>query len=262
MTEQADQKRTARIVHHKDGKRSIKRLGPKPIVSTVKHQPTTPEQRAAREPQLLKRTPQPKRPISLAKTSIQVVPEPKTSSAKRNARKIAKAPPAPITAAPTTIRERTYHEHSIDHSTHVNTTNQVPKLLRRIKARNGSHVEQFQRDYEMAGSDLRSSSMDGTGGGSSGMATPFPLAKVQAIDRLKAFEEKNMVAFLVCEAVLIYNATPTTIHAAGGPQHTVVSAMIRDSVEDLAGFYSPSRKRPDKRLAYLSKVIEEAKRKV
>jgi len=71
MTEQADQKRTARIVHHKDGKRSIKRLGPKPVVSTVKHQPTTPEQRAAREPQFLKRTPQPKRRMVRGENAVE-----------------------------------------------------------------------------------------------------------------------------------------------------------------------------------------------
>ena len=200
--------------------------------------------------------------ITLARTSFEQTSPvasdgPKTKSAARNARKLAKQPKK-ITAAPSTIKERTHHEHSVDKAAYVTTTNKVPTLLRRIKARTGTHVELFVKDYETVGSDLRSPNMAGAGGGSSGV--PFPMAKVQAMDRLRAFEERNMVAFKMCEAVLIYNASPASIHEMGGPQHVVVSHMIREAIEELADFYTPKRKRRDKTLAVLVKLVEEARR--
>lgn len=171
---------------------------------------------------------------------------------------LAPDPGASKPAKPHTIKERTHDENSTDKAAYVTTTYTVPKLLRRIKAPTGSHVEQFQRDYELVGSDLRSASLTGGGGGN---AMPFPMAKVQAADRLKAFEETNTRAFKMCEAVLIHNETPQSIHKKGGPQHVVVSHMIREAIEDLAAFYTPQRKRPDKVLALLVKVVEDARRR-
>jgi hypothetical protein len=170
--------------------------------------------------------------------------------------------PNPLESKPEkrqTVKERTHHESSTHHAAYVQTTNKVPKLLRRLKARTGSHVEQFQKDYELVGSDLRSASLDGAGGG--GVSTPFPLAKVQAADRLKSFEANNEMAFRMCEAVLIHNETPQSIHQKGGPQHVVVSHMIREAIEDLAEFYTPQRKRPDKLLALIVKVVDDARRR-
>lgn len=228
-----------RIAKHRDGTRSLKRTVVARGIRPAKPSITLPAD--------------PMQP----KTAI---PDGSTKSAARNARKVAKAPPAPKLATPETIKERTHHEHSVDQAAYVQTTNVKMKMLRRIKARTGSHIEAFERDYEMAGSDLRSSAMEG-GGGGGGMATPFPLAKVQAIDRLKRFEQENMVAFKMCEAALIFGHSPASIHKAGGPPHVVCSHMIREAVDDLAAFYTPQRKRPDKNLAVVVKLVDEARRR-
>lgn len=198
------------------------------------------------------------RPISLPPDPMK--PAPSTKTAKRKQKKAATVADKQITAAPATVRERTHHEdaRSIDKSAYVTTTNQVPRTLKRIRARTGNHIEAFQRDFELVGSDLKSFDLAGVSGGGGG--TPFPQAKVEAVDRLRQFEQRNMVAFKMCEAVLIHGMTPASIHAAGGPQHVVVSHMIREAVEDLSEFYTPNRKRPDKMLAVLTKAIESAKR--
>lgn len=226
------------LTHHQDGKVSIKRKvvargirPPKPEIALVA--PSPPAQ-----------SPIPKR----------------TKAAARNARKLAAAAAVPITAAPKTHKERTHHEHSTDKAAYVSTTNGVPKLLRRINARSGSHVESFQKDYELVGSDLRSANMDGAGGGGGGVA--FPLAKVQAADRLRAFEATSFESFKWCEAVLIFNETPATIHKKGGPEHVVCSHLIRRAISDLADFYTPNRRRPDKTLAAIVKLVEEKRRQV
>lgn len=205
----------------------------------------------------------PPKPSAIRLASVSILndppaPEPKTTSAAKNARRIASKPPAPITAAPKTFHDRTHHDwHPGGHV--VTTTSAVPKILRRAKARTGSHIESFQRDYELAGSDLRSPNLGGVSSG--GKADAIPLAKIQAVDRLLEFEERFPRAFTICEAVLIYGAQPSTIHKLGGPQHSHVTAQIQDAVEDLANFYSPKKKRPDKKLAAYAKFVEEAKRK-
>lgn len=194
-----------------------------------------------------------RRKISTAKVSILAAPPTKTAAKK--AKGHAAEPYLPSLAA--TTRERVHHADGFDQAAYVTTTNFVPKTLRRAKARDGAHVESFQRDYETAGSDLRSANMEASSG-AAGLA--LPLHKIQAIDRLKEFEKINPRAFGVCEAVLIYNARPSDIERRG-VNSTIASTMIQDAVEALAGFYTPAKKRPDKRLAAFAKHVEEVRRR-
>lgn len=190
--------------------------------------------------------------ISVAKVAIQEAAPPRT--AKKASRK-RQPDPAP-TARLATHRERTHHDWTGDIPAYVQTTDQVRRVLTRAKARTGSHVASFVRDYETAGSDLRSPGLE-MGSGANGL--PLPLNKIQAIDRLRDFERLNPRAFGVCEAVLVFGAKPADI-VRKGVNHNTVSTMIQDSVEALAGFYTPNRRRPDKRLAAFAKFVEEAKR--
>lgn len=189
-------------------------------------------------------------PITIDRSAIAIRPDTKT--AKRNAKKPKEAPKL---ATPQTYRERTHHESfSTDRSAYVTTTNIVPKILRRAQARNGSHVEAFQRDYEMAHTFMKSPNMEVSTGG---QPTPFSLAAVQAVDRLKAFREKNERAFLICEAVLVHGTNSTTVAKIMKTPNRVATEAIRDAVDDLAGFYTPQKKRPDKKLAAIAKFVEE-----
>lgn len=194
-----------------------------------------------------------RRKVSTAKVTILQAPPTKTAAKK------AKGKPAEpyLSSLPATTRERVHQHGGYDQAAYVTTTNLVPRTLRRAKARDGAHVESFQRDYETAGSDLRSANMEASCG-SDGLA--LPLHKIQAIDRLKGFEKLNPRAYGVCEAVLIYNARPSDIEAKG-VNSTIASTMIQDAVEALAGFYTPSKKRPDKRLAAFARHVEEVRRR-
>lgn len=255
--------KSARIVNHRDGTKSLKHDGKVAKLSAPKtrREVSSPpmEFRENREGTFLARRPTNAK-ITLPTVSMQAAPPPpapKTTSAAKNARKVAAAPPAPITARPKEFHDRTHHEsHPGGHV--VTTTNAVPKILRRAKARTGSHVESFQRDYELAGSDLKSPNLGGVSGGGSGDAVP--LQKIQAIDRLLELERLYPRAFKICEAVLIYGAQPTSIHKLGGPQHALVTRQIQDAIEDLANFYTPAKKRPDKALAAWMKFVSDAKR--
>lgn len=167
----------------------------------------------------------------------------------------------PKTAAPKTIKERMHHDWTGDKSIIANTTNRVPRLLKRLKITAGSHVERFQRDYEIAGADVRSPDLIGAPGGGNGL--PLPLNRIEAARRLNEFREsKGEESFLICEAVLIHGAQPSEIHARGGPENKVVSELIRISVNKLAEFYTPSRTRPNRALAAFARYIEEQKRRV
>jgi len=260
--------KSARIVNHRDGTKSLKHDGktprsPAPKTKRAAPQPAPDEaSRIAREGTFLAPRRSLKTKITLPTVSLQrdVEPEqPKTRSAAKNARKVANAPPAPITAAPKTYQERTHHDWDQNKSAIVTTTNVSNRILKRAKARTGSHIECFLRDYEMVGSDLKSPNMGGVSGGGTGDAVP--LQKIQAVDRLLEFEERYPRAYTICEAVLIFGAQPTSIHKLGGPQHALVTRQIQDAVEDLANFYTPAKKRPDKALAAWIKFVSEAKRK-
>lgn len=210
-----------------------------------------------------------KRTISLPQINFGVAPEAKrapdpadqepasTKTQKRKAKKAAKDIGPKLATAPTT-RERTHHQHAVDGSAYVTTTNMVPKMLRRCKARTGEHVEAFQRDYEIAGSSLRSPGLDVSTGGS-GLA--LPLAQIQAVDRLKEFRERNERAFVTCEAVLIYGTSPAEISRRAGVAKGIAYQVVRDSVDELANFYTPAKRRPDRYLAAVARIVEEARLK-
>lgn len=234
-----------RVTRHKDGKVSIKRRKiacglPSAIV------PILPGRRKT---------------APVAVEAVSLPPETKSASKKRRKKaKRATKPAAPKTAAPKTIREHMHHEWDGSKPSYVNTTNKIPQLLRKVRARWGSHVEQFQRDFELVTSSLRSVNLDGAGGG--GNALPVPLAQVQAQDRLKAFEEWRPDSFVIAKLVLVDSVAlnaiplPSKYKRDGGRRR-----MLQEAVEDLASFYTPRKMRTDKSLAAFAKMVEEAKRR-
>lgn len=256
--------KSARIVNHRDGTKSLKhdgKSGKLPPPKTTRPAPSNPseEHRLARAGSFL--APRRSIKITLPTVSMQAAPEPpapKTKSAARNARKVAAAPPEPITARPKEFQDRTHHDSNPLKPVTVTTTNTASRILKRAKARTGSHVEAFLRDYEVVGSDLKSANLGGVSGG--GMGDAVPLQKIQAVDRLRELESLYPRAYTICEAVLIFGAQPTSIHKLGGPQHALVTRQIQDAIEDLANFYTPAKKRPDKALAAWMKFVSDAKR--
>lgn len=270
-----------RLVNHKDGRKSIKRkvvavpVPKKPAVSlarvSIADQPINRDGTVRTQRTIARgadweiksdpidltfpvRTAAASRPRKAAPK-----PEPQeergdTKTARRNSRKVKPK----LTAEPETTRERMHHDWDGAKSIYVTTTNQVPKILRRAKARTGSHVEQFQKDYEMAGADLRSPDL---GAGSGGNGLPLPLSKIQAIDRLKEFQSRNERAFIICEAVLICGSTPSKIAKVAKVPNGVATTWVQNSVDDLANFYSPKKRRPDKKLAAIANWVEEERRR-
>lgn len=258
--------KSARIVNHRDGTKSLKHDGKSarsPAPKTKRAIAALPDEetRLARAGTFLAPRRSLKTKITLPTISMQAPPappEPKTRSAAKNARKVAGAKPEPITARPKEYQERTHHDWNQNQSAIVTTTNVGNRILKRAKARTGSHVESFLRDYEMVGSDLKSANLGGVSGG--GMGDAVPLQKIQAVDRLRELESLYPRAYTICEAVLIFGAQPTSIHKLGGPQHALVTRQIQDAIEDLANFYTPAKKRPDKALAAWIQYVSLAKR--
>lgn len=226
-----------RLVHHKDGTVSIKKkiIQQAPVIHPV--------------------------PISPIR-KVEPAPEPKVTAKTTSAMKLERAmkrtvkPEDPVTNE---LRGKVtkIYEGLTPYS--VRTTNKAPDILKRIKARYGSHVDSFQEDYEIAQGEIRSPNLEGVSGGGNGVA--LPLARIQAIDRIKEFEAAFPRSFYYCIAVLIYGATPSDLHKKVGVQTVVASQYIRDAVDDLANFYSPNKKRPDRYLTAIAKFIDEERRK-
>lgn len=236
-----------RLVRHNDGKVSI---GRKKIACGIRNQ-----------------EPQP--------TKIVIIPNkeamPLSKTAKRRVIKLekdAKSAARKKTAAPVTTRERFHHEtKKFDGSDYVSeikpaylqTTSRLTPILRKMEARNGSHIEQFQRDFETVTSSLRSVNMDGARGGK---GLPIPLVQIQAQDRLKELEEDFPQSFLLCKLIIVDSVDPKVIPVPdkmkkkGG-----IKKMVQNAVDDLARFYTPRKTRPDQRLAAFAKEIEEQRRR-
>jgi hypothetical protein len=140
--------------------------------------------------------------------------------------------------------------------TYVETTNNLPKLLRQAKARNGSHIDQFQRDHEKIAAALKSLDLGGARGGS---GLPLPIEQIQAQDRIKEFQRVYPQSYLICKLVIVdgvdVKSLPVSKTMDGGGLR-----MLQGAVDDLAGFYSPTRTRPDKKLVEFAREMERQAR--
>lgn len=144
----------------------------------------------------------------------------------------------------------------------VEVRNSLDVAVRRLKCERGEHVRLFVYDWELVSASLRSVAFDAAGGGSAGLQA-FPAAKVDAARRLA--DLRKMIGeerYTLCVAYLCHGLTVQKIHAAGGEQHVVVSAAIRDAVNSLAEFYSPGRVRPNRTHAAVTRLLAELERTV
>lgn len=143
---------------------------------------------------------------------------------------------------------------------YVETTNDLPRVLKKAKVRIGDHIEQFQKDFEILEAGLSSPNLGGVRGGS---AMPIPMAQVQAQDRLKEFEAHHPDAFLVCKLVIVDSVAlrklpvPSKYRRDGGRER-----LLQESVDRLAEFYQPKKMRPDRGLAAFARKVEEDKRRL
>lgn len=143
----------------------------------------------------------------------------------------------------------------------VEVRHSLDVAMRRLKCERGEHARLFVRDWEMIGSALRSIGFDG--GGGSGFGQAFPAARVDAAGRLRDLRLRiGSAAYDLCEAYLCRGLSVQQIHAAGGEQHVVVSAMIREAVNALAEFYTPGRTRPNRTHAAVTRLLAEIERTV
>lgn len=187
-----------------------------------------------------------------------------SASARKAARK--KKPP-PVTSIPTTVRERFHMNHTefsggsyVDtiKPAYLDTTSRIPQILRKAKARTGSHVEQFQRDFETLTSALRSPKMEVSVGGN---VQPIPISQIQAQDRLSEFQEMHPESYLINRLVLVDGVdprqipVPNVLKKKGG-----INKMIQRAVGDLADFYTPRKTRPDRSLIAFAKMVEDERR--
>lgn len=228
------------ITTHRDGKISIRR---KKIACGIRHAG----------------------PIDRPLDEVEILAVPKLSKTeKRKSKKLAL--PTPKRRV---FRERMHHKSTKYQAgayieelkvAYVMTTNEVHRLLRGVGARNGSHIEQFQRDHELLESGLRSVSFDSSPGGG---AIPVPLARIQAQDRLKEFAAVQPAAARVCKALLVDGVpldkfpVPRAYGKKGGGGR---NRMVQDAVDELARFYVPKRTRPDRSLIEFDSLIEKARR--
>lgn len=144
----------------------------------------------------------------------------------------------------------------------VEVRNSLDVAVRRLKCERGEHVRLFVYDWELVSASLRSVAFDAAGGGSAGLQA-FPAAKVDAASRLASL--RKMIGeerYTLCVAYLCHGLTVQKIHAAGGEQHVVVSAAIRDAVNSLAEFYTPGRVRPNRTHAAVTRLLAEIERTV
>lgn len=204
-------------------------------------------------------------PVQGAKDPVEVKAVPPTKTAVRKAKK-----PVVMVSKQPLFRERMHHKTTKFHAgsyieelkvAYVLTTNQVHRLLRVVGAKNGSHIEQFQRDHELLESALRSVNFEASGGGGS---IPIPLARIQAQDRLKMFQESQPKAARVCKALLVEGAkldkmpVPAKYSRKGGGGR---NRMAQDAIDALAEFYTPRVTRPDRSLAEFESWVEQTKRR-
>lgn len=178
------------------------------------------------------------------------------SSVKR-ARK-SQVAPAPTARRPT-ITERTHHEWDGVTAAYVKTTNRVGKWLRDAKAPLGSHIDDFQKDFETVSGALRSVDLDRVPTGS---GTKIPISQVQAQDRLKVFERRHQESYLICRLLIIDQIAPKDLPISATERKKVgIRKIIQGAVDDLASFYTPERTRADRRLIAFAKEIEDQRRR-
>lgn len=133
--------------------------------------------------------------------------------------------------------------------------------LRRVKALKIHHqagAERFVGDWESAYySGLRSQDFEPRVD-SSPKAHVGHLRSVEAQKRLQMCERKiGSRNFTICKGVLIFNLNPTKVHAAGGRQHTSISADIEVAFNSLAEFYDPVRMAKDPTWRAFLKLMDE-----
>jgi len=73
-----------------------------------------------------------------------------------------------------------------------------------------------------------------------------------------AFQHMGEEDFLIAVGAVIHGFSASRIHQAGGQQNVVASEMIRRAIRNLAGFYSPGTRRPDRTLQAIVNLIHEA----
>jgi hypothetical protein len=128
-----------------------------------------------------------------------------------------------------------------------------------IQAQHRAAAALFERDYVTAAGLLLPAQkwgvrVDG------GKIESVPVRRLSCADRVKAIESSlgpRMYSILV--AVVIYGATPSSIHAKGGEQHVVVLNDIKQALNELVAFYSGHGRRIlDRTHAAVASIIEEA----
>ena len=139
---------------------------------------------------------------------------------------------------------------------YVQTTNLSRQALKKAKARTGDHIDLFIRDVEIVSSALRSVNLDGVRGGS---RVPIPMAQIQAQERINEFEERHPRSFMVCKVLLVRGCDPKDIPVPpdmkkrGGRNR-----LIQESIDDLANFYTPRRRKPNAALIRFVDEVETA----
>lgn len=231
-----------RLVRHKDGKVSIRNVRLACGLPTAKDKVMLRTFEAKPEPS---------------------APKPETISAKKKAKRVT---PNKL-ATPETVTDRIHHEIlefskgayvTLIKPTQVTTTNRAALILKKAKAKSGSHVELFERDYTLVNfGGLRSVNLEGSPGGK---PMPLPLQKLQAQERLREFARRYPNSYAVCSLILINNGTAEMISDTltdtekkkGG-----ANRLIQKSVEDLASFYSPRKARINRKLLDLAQRVDQ-----
>lgn len=142
-------------------------------------------------------------------------------------------------------------------NTIVETTSRTHEILKRAKARDGNHILLFEQDFALLSQGLRSINWESVGGGSSGSVS-LPIKRIQAQDRLVAFEREFPKAYKICKRIFVDGVDPSDLPVTltqkkkGG-----VNRLIQQSVDDLAEFYNaPANMKKDRALISSARSLE------